>query len=116
MDTLFYDGRCPLCRHEMAHLRKYADQYLALVDIHALENPDSWPGVTRERLLKRLHLLRDSGKFEQGLDATVRSWGHTRIGWLLRPLLWPGIRQITDRLYRAWADRRYCKRYACDFD
>ena len=113
MDTLFYDGQCPLCRREMAYLRKTADAGLALVDIHGLEDPESWPGVTRERLLRRLHLLRESGTFETGLDATVRSWGHTRIGWLFRPLLWPGIRRVAGTLYRRWADRRYCNRYAC---
>ena len=114
MDTLFYDGQCPLCRREMDHLRKHADKNLTLVDIHELENPDSWPGVTRELLLRRLHLLRESGSFETGLDATVRSWGHTRIGWPLRPLVWPGIRRIVAKLYQRWADRRYCNRYACD--
>ena len=87
MDTLFYDGQCPLCRREMRHLRKHADKDLTLVDIHELENPDSWPGVTRERLLRRLHLLRESGTFETGLEATVMSWGHTRIGWLFKPLV-----------------------------
>lgn len=113
MDTLFYDGKCPLCRREMQYLAKNADQGLTLVDIHELEDPEHWPGVTREHLLRRLHLLRDSHGFETGLDATVRSWGHTRIGWLFLPLIWPGVRRIAEKLYRRWADRRYCRLYAC---
>ena len=112
MDTLFHDGQCPLCRREMDHLRQHADDGLRLVDIHELENPEFWPGVPAEDLLKRLHLLRESGAFETGPHATVRAWSHTGIGWLFSPLLWPGIRRVVTLVYVRWADRRYCNRYA----
>lgn len=113
MDILFYDGQCPLCNREMGHLRKAADDQLVLQDIHELDNPEIWPGTTAEQLLKRLHLLRESGDFEIGLKANVGAWSHTRIGWLFRFLLWPGIRQVVEMVYVRWADRRYCNRYAC---
>ncbi|TDT41490.1 putative DCC family thiol-disulfide oxidoreductase YuxK [Halospina denitrificans] len=116
MDTLFYDGQCPLCNREMGYLRKAADNGLVLQDIHELVDPHVWPGVTQEQLLRRLHLLRESGDFEIGLEANVRAWSHTRIGWLLRPLLWPGIRRVIGVFYTRWADRRYCNRYACGLD
>lgn len=116
MDILFHDGQCPLCQREMKHLRERADDQLALVDIHELEAPELWPGIAAEDLLRRLHLLRESGEFETGPHATVRAWSHTRIGWLFRPLLWPGIRAIVEAVYGRWADRRYCSRYACRAD
>lgn len=113
MDTLFYDGRCPLCNHEIRWLSRAAGSGLRLVDVHDLACPEDWPGVTREQLLRRLHLLLASGEFETGLGASLGAWRHTAFGWLLRPLLWPGIRRVVGRLYERWADRRYCARYGC---
>ncbi|MEE4278740.1 MAG: DCC1-like thiol-disulfide oxidoreductase family protein [Halieaceae bacterium] len=35
-DTLFYDGRCPLCADEIEALRRIRGDELALVDVHSL--------------------------------------------------------------------------------
>ena len=34
MDTLYYDGNCPLCMREIRLLSRIADSGLALVDLH----------------------------------------------------------------------------------
>ncbi len=113
MDTLFYDGQCPLCMKEIRLLRRIGDDELRLIDVHSLEDPAVWPGVSREQLLLRLHLLDDEGIYRTGLRATVQTWRHTPFGILLRLLLLPGIRTLAEIAYGRWADRRYCRRYGC---
>ncbi|WP_246180583.1 thiol-disulfide oxidoreductase DCC family protein [Marinobacter changyiensis] len=113
MDTLFYDGRCPLCSREITTLRRLQDGGLGFADIHEhVELAAALP--SRELLLRRLHLRGKDGTWIVGLRATVRAWSHTRYGFLFRPLLWPGLFSIATTVYERWADHRYDKRYACD--
>jgi predicted DCC family thiol-disulfide oxidoreductase YuxK len=112
MDTLFYDGQCPLCAREIATLKKLETGNLIFADVHVQENrkgllPD------REALLRRLHLLTSEGEWVIGLHATVRAWSHTRFGFLFKPLLWPVIYPLASRAYSSWADRRYQRKYDC---
>jgi len=112
MDTLFYDGQCPLCAREIRTLRKLQKGDLVFADIHAQENcKDALPG--REAMLRRLHLLTGDGEWVVGLPANVRAWSHTRFGFLFRPLLWPAIHPVAKRVYANWADKRYDTKYAC---
>jgi predicted DCC family thiol-disulfide oxidoreductase YuxK len=110
-DTLYYDGLCGLCTHEIQTLRRLQRGQLDFADIHQLSAGGSLP--SREILLKRLHLRTSEGQWLVGLPATVRAWSHTRWGWLFRPLLWPGLRSLSERLYGRWAERRFRRLYAC---
>lgn len=111
MDTLFYDGRCPLCRREISALRKLSSERLSLVDAHTHEPSAGEPD--REALLTRLHLKTSDGDWLSGVDATVRAWSHMRWGSLLKPLRWPLLAPLADRAYDHWARRRYEGLY-CD--
>lgn len=110
-DTLYYDGICKLCAREIRTLRRRQLGHLEFADIHQLAPDASLP--SRDTLLKRLHLRTAEGDWLIGLPATVRAWSHTPWGWVFRPLLWPGLRPLTDRIYQAWAERRYRRLYAC---
>ena len=112
MDTLFYDGQCPLCAKEIATLRKLETGNLVFADVHKQENRK---GMLPERnlLLRRLHLLTGDGTWIVGLHATVRAWSHTRFGYLFKPLLWPVIYPVASALYTRWADRRFDRKYQC---
>lgn len=109
-DTLYYDGRCPLCTTEMARLGQLCDSGLELRDIHALAPDPSLPA--REALLRTLHLRTADGRLLTGLDANVAAWQHTRLGPLWRWLRWPLVRPLTDGVYRLWAARRYRRLYS----
>lgn len=108
-DTLFYDGKCPLCSKEIRLLSKLKDNDLLLQDIHAPEVEQQGDLPSRSSMLKILHLRTSSGRWLQGLDANVAAWNHTAFGWLLAPLRWPGLSALADRAYHWWAERRYCK-------
>lgn len=110
IETLFYDGRCPLCRREVALLRKLADDGLAFQDIHSA-TAARLPAT--EALLKSLHLQRADGVMVTGLAANVAVWQHTVFGALWRVLLWPGVRSVAHGCYDRWAQRRYNRLYGC---
>lgn len=110
-DTLYYDGRCPLCSKEIAVLHKLQRGSLAFADVHHLTTLPTSQMPSREALLRRLHLRSASGHWVIGLHANVQAWSHTRWGWLYRPLLWPLIYPVALWAYERWADRRYDKRY-----
>lgn len=105
VDTLYYDGRCSLCNHEIKWMARWADDSLVLIDIHEADDLPKGKAV----LFETLHLQTSSGEWKQGLDATVTAWKHTSIGFLFIPLRWPLIRPVADRLYRQWSKQRFCK-------
>jgi predicted DCC family thiol-disulfide oxidoreductase YuxK len=111
-DTLYFDGTCPLCSKEIALLKKLSKNTVVFADIQNLsfDNPAT---PSQESLLRRLHLKRASGEWLIGLDANVAVWSHTSYGFLFKILRWPIIRNIADKVYANWADKRYEKRFAC---
>ena len=108
---LFYDGSCPLCAQEMTLLRKFKNADLTLVDIHQLLQLTA---EEQERMLRTLHLQTPEGEWLLGVEANVAAWSFTPMGFLWRPLRWKIWSAAVDRIYRRWADRRYCRAYACN--
>jgi len=111
VDTLYYDGKCPLCLREIRSLQKWRDDRLRLLDVHSCEPAPGEP--TRDAMLQRLHLRAADGSWLRGVDATVQAWSHTRWGFLFRPLRWPLLAPLADRAYDYWARRRFDGLY-CD--
>jgi len=106
--TLFYDGNCPLCQHEMQLLEKRKNRHLRLVNIHTS------PELSVEQrlaMLRRLHLQQSDGTWLVGVDASVAAWRFGGLGWLLAPLRWPLFGRLVDALYTRWAERRFRKLY-----
>lgn len=111
-DVLYYDGKCPLCRAEIAKLEKRAGPELELVNIHDLPEDADLP--PRQEMLESLHMRRRDSEMLTGLDANVAAWQHTRIGFLWRWLRWPLFRPVTDRVYDYWAKVRFQRLYRSD--
>lgn len=107
---LYYDGRCPLCAQEMAFLRKFKRAGLILVDIHQLLQLTD---AEQEQMLRNLHLQMPDGSWRLGVDANVAAWSFTPMGFLWKPLRWKIWSGVVDQIYQRWADRRYCRSYAC---
>jgi len=106
-DTLYYDGKCPLCSHEIRLLKRFKGKSLTLIDIHSDDNQQTV--LSTQTLLAVLHLQTSDGNWLKGLDATVKAWNHTKFGFLFIPLRWPLIKQLADWFYIKWASKRVCK-------
>jgi predicted DCC family thiol-disulfide oxidoreductase YuxK len=81
-----------------------------LVDIHQLLQINA---EEQAQLLRNLHLQLPDGRWLLGVDANVAAWSFTPIGFLWKPLRWKFWSSGVDRIYQAWAKRRYCRTYAC---
>jgi predicted DCC family thiol-disulfide oxidoreductase YuxK len=114
VDTLFYDGQCPLCAGEIQQLRETRGASLELVDIHKLKTvPEAHP--SKDQLLRVLHLRRADGSWLTSADANVAAWEGTRQGRILTALRWPIIRPVADLVYALWARWRYRRLYGKQF-
>ena len=104
LDTLYYDGACPLCSAEIGKLAKLSGGCLKLVDIHKLEPAEV--DIDKPALLARLHLKTADGEWITGLKANIRAWQHTPFGFIWRVLDWPLINWFSYRAYELWLQRR----------
>lgn len=109
MTTLYYDGQCPLCSKEMRLLSYLKRDELQLTDVHSTDMDK----LQRQQYLQILHLQTDLGAWLLGVDAMVEAWGHTKVGFLWKPLQWRWLRPWVERHYQRWAIQRYVKRYGC---
>lgn len=115
-NTLFYDGRCPLCSKEMTLLKRLKNSSLVLVDIHEEDSLGLMYPKTSNELLSVLHLKTAEQEWVTGIDASVMAWSHTKYGFLYKPLRWPILKQLSDYIYAIWARRRACKLGYCEND
>ncbi|WOJ94581.1 DUF393 domain-containing protein [Congregibacter variabilis] len=124
VDTLFFDGQCPLCAGEISQLRKVRGDALRIVDIHELDEtgdvtPDSVvpsnQSPNKDQLLRVLHLRRADGSWLTSADANVAAWEGTTHGRILSALRWPVVRHIADAIYAIWARWRYRRLYGKQF-
>lgn len=91
--TVLYDGGCPLCRREIAHVQGLAaqrpDSALCFVDVCAPDaalSPDE-----RAQLLARFHVQRADGHLLNGAAAFVAMWERLPgWRWLARMARLPG--------------------------
>lgn len=105
--TLLYDGDCPLCRREVAFMRRFNSRgRLCLVDISAA---DFDPGVyqrTSSQLMGQIHAVATTGELVTGMEAFREAYAALGLGALLAPTKWPGLRPLFDRGYEWFARNR----------
>ncbi len=112
MLTVFYDGKCGLCRREIAHYQRIsAVGTFEWVDItvqsHALEEK----GVALKDGLKQLHVMDEVGVMHVGVDAFALMWERLPKPWPLagRCIRLPLVYHVTRIFYRWFANWRYQK-------
>ncbi len=106
--TLYYDGQCPLCVREMAHLRQAdRDGRLTLVDIQQEGFTELYPHIDPQAARTILHANTADGSLLLGLDVTYRAWSLVGKGFWIAPLRWPVIRWFADKAYLWFARNRY---------
>ena len=104
---LLYDGDCPICSREVAWLKRRdpADN-LACEDISALGFDPSGYGLTRDEVNRELHGVKSDGTVVRGMEAVRQAYRSVGLGFLVAPTRLPGVRYLSDRLYRWFARNR----------
>lgn len=109
--TVLYDGACPLCRREIAHVKGLAqrssDNSLCFVDISAGADGDKAYAADRSTLLARFHVQLADGSRLDGAQAFVAMWSRLP-GWRYLALLarLPGVLVLMELAYRVFLKLR----------
>jgi len=102
--TVFHDGICPLCRREVAFLRKRDRKgRIRFIDIAA---PDFDPGVyglTQSRVERQIHGLDERQEVISGVEVFRRAYAAVDLGRLWGWTGWPVIAPVCDALYSLFA-------------
>lgn len=109
--TVLYDGECPLCRREIAHVKGLAqgrsDSSLCFVDISAGSKGDNTYAAERATLLARFHVQRADGSRLDGAEAFVAMWSRLPgWRWLARLASMPGVMALLEVAYRGFLKLR----------
>ncbi|MCL4220310.1 MAG: DUF393 domain-containing protein [Phycisphaerales bacterium] len=105
---IYYDGLCPVCRHEASLLRRL-DRGRGRVRLVDFTSPDFDPreiGVSHEALMGSIHGLTGDGRLVTGMEVFRRAYGTLGWGWVWAPTGWPVLRPVFDGLYRIFARYR----------
>jgi len=121
--TVLYDGGCPLCRREIAHVQNLAqrqsDSGLCFADI-SLSDDTTVSDLERKALLARFHIQRADGSRLSGAAAFVAMWSRLPgWRWLARLAQLPGMLVVFEWGYKVFlrvrpAVQRLARRVAPD--
>jgi predicted DCC family thiol-disulfide oxidoreductase YuxK len=79
-----------------------------LVDFHAAESLERFPGLTYEICMERMHLVEPAGQIFAGAEGIVRAISTGGFpGKLALIYFVPGMRQLCNGIYRLIAAHRY---------
>jgi 3-demethoxyubiquinol 3-hydroxylase len=101
--TVLYDGECPLCRREIAHVEGLASRQggsaLCFLDISRIDG-DEASAAERSSLLARFHVQRADGSRLHGAAAFVAMWDRLPgWRWLARLSRLPGGMALLEAAY-----------------
>ncbi|HTP99073.1 MAG TPA: DUF393 domain-containing protein [Casimicrobiaceae bacterium] len=105
--TVYYDASCPLCRAETEALKaRDAGDALRLVDCSCADFEGPVDGVTRERMMARIHARDSAGRWIRGMDVFAAVYAAAGLRLLARLFASRALRPLFDRLYPWVADHR----------
>ncbi len=109
--TVLYDGACPLCRREIAHVKGLAqrrtDSGLCFLDISQQAEDTAALAGDRAALLARFHVQRADGSRLDGAAAFVAMWNRLPgWRWLARLARLPGMITLLEAAYRVFLKLR----------
>ena len=106
--TLLYDGHCNFCRRQAATLRDLTGNRIQLVSFHEPGVLVRFPRVTREACEQAMQLILPDGRIFAGAAAAAEAARfHPVLRWVSPLYYLPGIRQISDGVYRWVARNRF---------
>ena len=102
--TMLIDGECPLCKREVAWLRR-RDRHgrLVFIDIAETGFDAGRFGKTQDELMGSIHAVLPSGDLVTGVEVFRRAYRAIGLGWIVAPTAWPVLRPLFDAMYRVFA-------------
>lgn len=115
MITVFYDGKCGLCRREIDHYKHIAPQdVFEWVDITVDASATQRLGISYADGLKLLHAQDSQGKLHVGVDAFILIWRQIPRWRVLAAIVGAGfIRPVANIAYKAFAAWRFNRLAHC---
>jgi predicted DCC family thiol-disulfide oxidoreductase YuxK len=115
MITVFYDGKCGLCRREIDHYKHIAPQgVFEWVDITVDANTIQRLGISYADGLKLLHAQDAQGKMHVGVDAFILIWLQIPRWRVFASIVGAGfIRPFANIAYKAFAAWRFNRLAHC---
>lgn len=114
---VFYDGNCPICRREIAFLRRLdRRRRIRFTDIAPWAPSATVGDVTRTDLMAEIHGRLPDGRWIKGVEVFRRLYAAVGLGPLIAVTRWSGIEQVLDAAYAAFARRRLRWTNRCDED
>ena len=112
---VFFDAACPLCSREVDWIRtKDRDHAIQFTDISSPEFDPSLTGRGYADLMSRIHARLADGRMIAGVEVFRQIYlrlGFVRLVELSRA---PGLSQLLDAAYEAFADRRLALSGRCE--
>ncbi|MEM7616837.1 MAG: DUF393 domain-containing protein [Pseudomonadota bacterium] len=117
MITVFYDGKCGLCRKEIDYYRKIAPKDIFdWQDITESADSLNKEGISLSQGLKFLHVRDNNGHLNIGVDAFILIWRQMKYWRILAFFVGlPIIKQIANIVYRIFANWRFKRLAHCQF-
>lgn len=105
---VFFDGECPLCRREIAMIRRLdrGRGRVDLVDLAAEDFDAGDYGLDQTEIEARIHGMLPDGRVIEGVEVFVRIYRAVGWSWLAALATWPGIRTLLDLAYVWFAKNR----------
>ena len=104
---VFYDGQCPICKREIAFLKKRNRQgKILFVDFATADFSESEFGVKLEELMAELHGRLPDGSWVRGVETFQILYAAIGWKWLAALTRWPVISQLTKIGYWIFAKNR----------
>ncbi len=106
--TVFYDGRCPLCKREVNFLQKRNQEgNLKFIDIDSsdIQLYEEY-GITYRDAMEKIHAIKSDGSIIKDIKVFENAYNLIGLGWIYAPLKFKFIDKFVGFIYSLWARHR----------
>lgn len=119
MATLLYDGTCRFCVAQARRLKRLTGHGVQADSMYADGIRDRFPMLPQpgpDGKIGEIKFVDDRGQMSGGAEAIARALmtGRGPVAWAARLYFIPGLRQLSNAVYRAIARRRYRLSGTCE--
>jgi predicted DCC family thiol-disulfide oxidoreductase YuxK len=108
LPVLIYDGHCNFCRRQASRVSALSGGRLKLESFHDAGVLERYPGLTHEACEEAMQLVLPDGRIFAGAAAAAEAFRlNPAFGGLGVLYYLPGVRQLSDAVYRWVARNRF---------